>query len=178
MEWHGAQFSVPIAGAIIGVIILLFGRKLFWLSVAAIGFAAGVELAPHIAHEPSSLLQLSIAIVLGFIGALLALFLQKVAIAIVGFVAGGRLALGLAAAFFLGYEHYYWLTFLLGGIIGAFLLLALFDWALIFFSSIVGAYLISRAIVLPPSGTVIMLIALTALGVIAQTAMFRRRDAA
>lgn len=178
MDWHGAQLSLPIAGAIIGVIILLFGRKLFWLSVAAIGFAAGVELAPHVAQQPSTVLQLSMAIVLGFVGALLALLLQKVAIAIVGFVAGGRLALGLAAAFFVGYEHYYWLTFVLGGIVGAFLLLALFDWTLIFFSSVVGAYLVSRAIVLPPTGTAIMLIALTALGVVAQTAMFRRRDAA
>lgn len=175
MDWHGAQFSVPIAGAIIGAVILFFGRKIFWLSVAAIGFAAGVELAPHVAHEPSSVLQLSIALVLGFLGALLAMFLQKVAIAIVGFVAGGRLALGLAAAFFVGYEHYYWLTFVIGGIVGAILLLALFDWALIFFSSVVGAYLIGRAIVLPPTGAVIMLIALTALGVIAQSAMFRRR---
>jgi len=44
------QFSVPIVGALIGAVILLFGRKLFWLCVAAVGFAAGVEIAPHLVH--------------------------------------------------------------------------------------------------------------------------------
>src|SRR5438552_13812308 len=69
--------SIPILSAAIGAVVLLFGRKLFWLCVAAIGFAAGVTLASHIVSEPSALLQLTFAILLGFIGALLALFLQK-----------------------------------------------------------------------------------------------------
>ncbi len=91
--------SVPIISALIGVVILLFGRRLFWLCVAAVGFAAGVEFAPHFVHEPSTLVLLTVAIVLGFIGALLALFLQKIAIAIAGFLAGGKLAIAMAAAF-------------------------------------------------------------------------------
>ena len=123
--------SVPALGAIIGVFVLLFGRRLFWLCVAAVGFAAGVELAPHLVQEPTAVLQLSIAIVLGFVGALLALLLQKVAVGIVGFAAGGRLAVGIAASFFVAYADYYWLTFIIGGVLGALLLLALFDWALI-----------------------------------------------
>src|SRR5207247_10786040 len=69
--------SIPILSAVIGAVVLLFGRKLFWLCVAAIGFAAGVTLASHIVSEPTALLQLTFAILLGFIGALLALFLQK-----------------------------------------------------------------------------------------------------
>ncbi len=166
--------SVPIASAAIGAVILLFGRKLFWLCVAAVGFAAGVEIAPHIVQQPSGLLQLTFAIVLGFVGALLALFLQKLAIGVVGFVAGGRLAVALLAAFFIQHAGYYWLTFLIGGVIGALLFLTLFDWALIFVSSLVGAYLILRAITLPPTGATIVLIALVVVGVIAQTGMLRR----
>src|ERR1044071_6572953 len=88
-----AHFSVAIAGALIGVVILLFGRKLFWLCVAAVGFAAGVEIAPHLVQHPSPMLALTFALVLGFVGALLAMFLQKIAVGIAGFVAGGRLAL-------------------------------------------------------------------------------------
>src|SRR4249919_3788638 len=94
------NLPVPIVSAIIGVVILFFGRKLFWLCVAAIGFAAGIELAPMIMHEPTPLLALTVALVLGFIGALLALFVQKVAIAAAGFLAGGKLAVALVAAFF------------------------------------------------------------------------------
>ena len=99
------HFSVAIVGALIGVVILFFGRKLFWLCVAAVGFAAGVEIAPHVVHEPSPLMALIIALVLGLIGALLALFLQKIAIAVLGFLAGGKLAGAIAAAFLVHYAH-------------------------------------------------------------------------
>ena len=166
--------SVPIVSACLGLIILLFGRKLFWLCVAAVGFAAGIEFAPHLVHEPSTVLMLTFAVVLGFIGALLALFLQKIAIAIAGFLAGGKLAIGLATAFFVHSEPYYWITFVIGGIVGAVLLLALFDWALIALSSLVGAYLILSAISLPPVGTNILFIALVVIGFVVQAAAMRR----
>src|SRR6266567_1837044 len=147
------HFSVAIVGALIGVVILLFGRKLFWLCVAAVGFAAGVEIAPHLVHEPSPLLALTVAIVLGLIGALLALFLQKVAI---------------AAAFLIHYGQHSTIVFLVGGIVGAILLLVLFDWALIVVSSLIGAHLIQSTIVLPPSGSTILFIALTIIGILIQ----------
>src|SRR5882762_297547 len=97
---YSMDFSVPIVGALIGIVILLFGRKLFWLCVAAVGFLAGIELAPHLITEPSPLLQLTVAQVLGLLGALLAFLLQKIAIAVVGFLAGAKLAGAIAAAFF------------------------------------------------------------------------------
>src|SRR5207249_3648783 len=125
------NFSVPIISALIGVVVLLFGRKLFWLCVAAVGFAAGFEVAPHFVHEPTPLLMLTLGLVFGFIGALLALFLQKVAIAVAGFLAGGKLATAIAAAFFVASAGYFGIIFLVGGILGALLLLTLFDWALI-----------------------------------------------
>src|SRR6202040_2527735 len=100
------NLSVPIISALIGAVILLFGRKLFWLFVAAVGFAAGVEFAPHLIHEPSPLLALTLALVLGFVGALLAIFLQKIAIAVAGFLAGGKLAVAIAASFFVPLAHY------------------------------------------------------------------------
>ncbi|MFN2542939.1 MAG: DUF4203 domain-containing protein [Chthoniobacterales bacterium] len=176
---HGAMnLSVPIISAVIGIIVLLFGRRLFWLCVAAVGFAAGFEVAPHFMQEPTPLLTLSIGLVFGFIGALLALFLQKVAIAIAGFLAGGKLATAIAAAFFIASAGYFGIIFLIGGIIGALLLLTLFDWALIVVSSIVGAYLIQHTIVLPPAGTTILFIALAAIGIVAQAAMFRQTTVA
>lgn len=166
--------SIPILSVVIGAVVLLFGRKLFWLCVAAIGFAAGVTLASHLVNEPTPLLQLTFAILLGFIGALLALFLQKLAIGLAGFLAGGRLAVGLVATFMTQYASYYWLTFIIGGLIGAILLLMLFDWALIFISSLIGAHLIASAITLPPTGAVLLFTALLLLGVLIQTASMRR----
>ena len=171
---HSMQFTVPLVGALIGIVILLFGRKLFWLCVAAVGFVAGVELAPHLVNEPSPLLQLTVAIVLGLIGALLALFLQKVAIAVFGFLAGGKLAGAIAAASFVHYVQYSTVIFVVGGVIGAILLLTLFDWALIVVSSLIGAHLIQSAIVLPPSGSTIVFIGLAIVGIVVQAASFRR----
>src|SRR6266550_2843682 len=168
------QFSVAIVGALIGAVILFFGRKLFWLCVAAVGFAAGVEIAPHLVHEPSPLLALAVALVLGLIGALLALFLQKVAIAVLGFLAGGKLAGSIAAAFFVHYAQYSTVIFVIGGVVGAILLLALFDWALIVVSSLIGAHLIQSAIVLPSSGSTIVFISLVVIGILAQAASLRR----
>jgi hypothetical protein len=168
------HFSVAIVGALIGVVILLFGRKLFWLCVAAVGFAAGVEIAPHLVHEPSLLLALTVALVLGLIGALLALFLQKVAIAVLGFLAGGKLAGAIAAAFFIHYGQHSTIVFLVGGFIGAILLLALFDWALIVVSSLIGAHLIQSAVVLPATGSTIVFLGLAVVGIIVQAASLRR----
>jgi hypothetical protein len=170
------HFSVAIVGALIGAVILLFGRKLFWLCVAAVGFAAGVEIAPHLVHEPSVLLQLLIALVLGLIGALLALFLQKIAIGVLGFLAGGKLAGAIAAAFFVHYAQHSTIIFVVGGIVGAVLLLVLFDWALIIVSSLIGAHLIQSAVVLPASGSTIVFIGLAVIGILVQTASLRRRQ--
>jgi hypothetical protein len=166
--------SIPVASVLIGVVVLFFGRKLFWLCVAAIGFAAGVEIAPLVVHEPTTLLSLTFALVLGFLGALLAIFLQKIAIAIFGFVAGGKLANALAAAFFAGQALHSGIIFLIGGIVGALLLLALFDWALIFLSAVTGAYLIQSAIALPPSGSAVLFVVLVVVGMLAQAAAFSR----
>ena len=166
--------SVTIVGVLIGIAILFFGRKLFWLTVAAVGFAVGVEIAPLLVNEPSSLLALLIALVLGVLGALLALFLQKVAIAVLGFLAGGKLATAIAAAFFVQYAQYSTVIFVIGGIIGAILLLAVFGWALIVVSSFIGAYLIQSAIVLPPTGSTLVFIGLAIVGIFVQAASFRR----
>jgi len=157
------------------VVILFFGRKLFWLCVAAVGFAAGLQIAPLLVNEASSVLALVIAVVFGILGALLAVFIQKIAIAVLGFLAGGKLATAIAAAFFVQHAQYSTIIFVIGGIIGAILLLAVFGWALIVVSSFIGAYLIQSAIVLPPTGLTLVFIGLAILGIFVQTVSFRRR---
>jgi hypothetical protein len=142
--------------------------------VAAAGFAVGVQIAPLLVNEQSSLLALIIALVFGLLGALLALFLQKVAIAVLGFLAGGKLATAIAASFFVHYAQYSTIIFVVGGVIGAILLLALFGWALIVVSSFIGAYLIQSAIVLPTTGSTLVFIGLAILGIFVQAASYRR----
>ena len=171
------DLSVPIVGIVLGAILLFFGRRLFWLFVAAIGFAAGIEVAPHLVHEPTPILALSVALVLGFVGALLALFVQKIAVALGGFVVGGQLALALAASFRFAEGTNHLIVFAIGGVVGAVLLLSLFGWALILLSALVGAHLIMQRAQLPPSGTAIAFVALVVVGVVAQAATASRSRA-
>ncbi|MEP6709260.1 MAG: DUF4203 domain-containing protein [Verrucomicrobiota bacterium] len=168
------KLPLPILSVLIGLAVLLFGRKLFWLFVAAVGFAIGIEITPHLMQHPPAWLAIAVALILGLMGALLAIVLQKFAIAVVGFLAGARLAIMIAGAFFVEYAHYYGITFLIGGILGAILLLVLFDWALIILSSVEGAHLIQNAIQLPPTGAGIFFVALVVLGIIVQAAMMGR----
>ncbi len=166
---------VPIISLLLGAVLLLFGRRLFWLFVAAVGFAIGLELVPYIVQHPPPWLALSAGIALGLLGAILALVVQKIAIAVAGFLVGGHIATALMAAFVATHAQYSGLTFIIGGIIGALLLLALFGWALILFSAVAGAELIASNVHVPPKGAAIIFIALTILGIVVQAAMFRRR---
>jgi Domain of unknown function (DUF4203) len=165
---------LPIITALIGVALLFFGRRLFWLFVAALGFAIGLQLAPYLSQNPPIWLSLLLSLGLGLLGALLAIMLQKLAIGIAGFLAGGSLAVAIVAAFWVNHAHYSIITFVVGGIIGALLLVALFDWALIVFSAFEGARLIADTVHLPSAGTIILLVFLAFFGIVIQSAMFRR----
>lgn len=168
------NYPIPVVGLIVGIALLFFGRKLFWLFVASIGFAAGMQIAPQLTHAPSPIFVLVIALALGVLGAILAIAIQKFAIVLAGFIAGGRLAIGLAAAYFANPAEYSRIAFLIGGVLGAILLIALFDWVLILFTSVEGARLLSGTIVLPQMGCMVVLIVLIVIGVIVQSAMLRR----
>ena len=168
------NFPLPIISALLGLALLFFGRRLFWLFVAALGFAIGLQLAPHLSQNPPLWLSLLLSLGLGLAGILLALLLQKLAIALGGFLAGGSIAVALAAAFLADSAHYSAITFVIGGIIGALLLVALFDWALIIFSAIEGARLITGSVHLPSTGTTILLIVLAVVGIMVQASMFQR----
>jgi hypothetical protein len=172
------KLPLPIFSLIVGALLLFFGRRLFWLFVAAIGFAMGVELTHYLVQHPPPWLELVVALILGLVGAVLALLLQKIAIAVAGFLVGGHIATALVAAFVNSHAQYSGLTFVIGGIIGALLLLALFDWALIIFSSLAGAELVASNLHVPPSGTAILFLALTILGIVVQSAMFAGRRTA
>ena len=78
---------------------------------------------------------------MGILGALLAIFLQKIAIGLAGFISGGYLIFLLDA--FLGLKDViFWPLFIFSGLVGCVLGLILLDWALIIFSSLLGAILI------------------------------------
>jgi hypothetical protein len=161
---------------VLGVMLLIMGRRLFWFFVAVAGFAAGLQIAPILFGSQSFGMVWMVGLICGVIGALLALFFQKVAIAAGGFLAGFTLALHLLpvtnanTAMLIGFAC---------GIAGAVALFMFFDWVLIFLSALIGASLVVDSIGRHLPWPSIVYILLAAVGITVQARwMSARRNVA
>lgn len=172
-----ARFADPaLLGLALGALLLLFGRRLFWLMVAVSGFLAGMHLAAGLVPERSLFL---VALLAGVIGAVLAVVLQKVAIAFTGFAAGGYFAMQLLPMLRVHLDPaVMWIVVFICAVIGAVALLTLFGWALIVLSSAVGAALVVDALHLQHGVAAAAMLGLIVLGVAVQARLFpaRRRE--
>ena len=165
-----------VINLLLGFVILLTGRQLFWLFVGALGFLAGAALAQQYIQADPAWLVWIIALGAGFVGALLAVFLQRFAVSIAGFIGGWYLMSTLASTYGWGFGNADWVIFLIGGIVGSVLVSALYDWALIFLSSIAGAITIVQNLDLNlvPVITTLVLLALIVTGIAVQSRVMHR----
>jgi len=159
---------VPI---VVGAALLIFGRKLFWLFVGGVGFLAGVAIGAKLFADQPVAVHTVIALAVGILGAVLAIVVKKVAVGVAGFLAGGLLLHHLVQTFSATSEHSPWIAFLIGGIIGAILINALFDWALIVLSSLVGSLLIVQELDVSEVAAALFAIILLVCGIIVQSRM-------
>ena len=115
----------------------------------------------------------------------MAVTLRKIALGAAGFLVGGYLLMGLLAT--TGQEHQValaigrggpqvapWLAFLVGGLLGAVLMNALFVWTLIVLSSMSGAALICESLRLGTQPSTIVFTILVFIGILAQSGLMRR----
>ena len=160
---------------ILGILMLTAGSRLFWLFLGAVGFISGFDLAEKVMQSQPSDIIIIVALVAGLMGALLAVFLQKIAVLAGGFIAGGYLALRLMEEFGMRNNPYYWLLLILGCIIGAVLMRVLFKWALIILSSGVGSILILQAFPVSLQRTSLPFFILLILGIVVQAGLFSRK---
>lgn len=161
---------------LVGVVLLILGRKLFWVFVGAAGFLVGLNFAQGMLAGRPSWMILTVALAAAILGAVLAIFLQKVMLAIAGFLIGGYLMLELLRTASITTPHSWaWAVYAVGGIIGAVLVLVLFDWALIILSSLAGALLITQHLHLGSLTAGILTLALLTLGIIIQASLMRKR---
>jgi hypothetical protein len=157
-----------------GGVLLVFGRKLFWLFVAACGFAVGLSLITRLFTIRSEGLILVIAMAAGVLAALLALAFQRLAIGVVGFLAGAWLAGDLIISLGLYGDAVFWTGCVIGGVLGAVLLEILFDWGLIALSALAGSLLIVQCLRLPILPGRLLRLGLLVLGIAVQAAHMRR----
>ena len=124
---------------VVGVILLVFGRKLFWLFVGLAGFLFGLEITRMLFVGQPSWLQLTIAIGLGCFGALLAVLAQRLAFTAGGFFAGVFLAVKVSQYFAVS-EHGFILWLIFGaGVCGALIATLIMDEAITILTCLLGA---------------------------------------
>jgi hypothetical protein len=163
----------------VGAALLIFGRRLYWLALGGAGFFTGLWLAGQVLERSSSWVDLGLGFLFGIAGALLAIFVQKLAIGIAGFILGAASALWLASLFdpTILEQPSPWLLAagIAGAVVGIAMASTLFEASLIAFSSLAGALLIaSRSHLGPPRESWLFLV-LLAVGVLAQSYRRRRR---
>lgn len=158
---------------LLGCIVLLAGRNIFWLFIAVIGFLLGTELA-HVwlAGQPPWL-ALVAGILVGLVGAVLAIVYERVAFALAGFYAAAFLVITYADK--LGFASMPAVTPYVAGVIGALLAALLTDWTIIVLSALAGAAAIVSVFALQPLVEAVSFLALALVGVLVQWNMFAGR---
>ena len=157
---------------LVGGLLLLFGRKLYWCVLAVAGFSIGVWVGREFFPPEPIWLLIGIAIFLGVIAAVLGIFLQRLALRAAGIITGGFLGYILADAFSI--KPWPLAGLALGCLFGFWLVLWLFDWALIVLSSLSGAALIVSRLPLELAPLFVAGLILALLGLAVQSGMQKK----
>ena len=171
--------ATPFAGLVAGVLLLFFGRRLFWLFVAVIGFMAGWYFAAGSWYHATPEGRIIVALACGLIGLVLALVLQKVAVALAGFFVGFHVAANLLGWHASVPHAGQLLVLVAAGVVAAVLALMLFDFALILLSAIAGGQLIldNVPLHLGADARILALVLLVVVGAAVQAHLLRRYPA-
>jgi len=171
----------PLLWMLVGLVLLLAGRRLFWVVLGAAGFLAGMTVAMVFLEGEAPALVLGLGLLAGLIAAGLAIFVQKLAVAVAGFLVGGYGAVLLLGPHLGASPVPEWAIFVVAGVLAAILARMLFEWALIAVSALFGALLILAAatalypdLTTPTTATVACL-ALTLLGALVQLSRLRKK---
>jgi len=156
----------------LGFIVLILGRKIFWLTVAIVGFLVGMELIDMLLADQPMWVLLVGGLAAGLLGALLAVFAQRVAFGLAGFFAGAYLTV--IATQSLGAGDTSVILPVVGGVIGALVAVVLMDWAIIVLSCLVGAGVIVAQLQLSPQVSAIFFAVLVIIGIVIQAKLMER----
>jgi hypothetical protein len=152
---------------LLGTLLLLFGRQLFWAVVAVAGFLVGVEMATVVLEAQPVWVQILAGVGVGVLGAIVAVIAQRLGFALLGFFAVGYLSM--IAGESLAPQSNLLVWFVIGGIAGAIVAAIVMDRALIVLSSLIGAAAIISDLKLSPLLVLLVFIGLVVLGVVFQS---------
>jgi hypothetical protein len=156
---------------IVGLLQLLFGRRITWLFIGLSGFLLGYTFAARLLPGQPLAIQILIGLLLGLVFGGLAIVLQKPLVAVAAFIALGSVGSLIASAANLGATAE-WVLFVILGLIGAVVIYRVYEWGLIAISSLNGAAAILSGLsfltVYPAFVALLLGLALAAVGIIFQ----------
>ncbi len=160
----------------LGICLLVMGGRLFWLFLGGVGFVLAFDFAERTLHSQPHSLILIIALFAGALGAMAAIFLQKLAVLAGGFFAGGYILTEALKALGVGMGDYQWLIFIAGGLVGTVLMSVVFEWTLIIISSLLGSILVLQTFHLTHQSSELVFICLGILGIVIQSGLIRKES--
>ncbi len=161
-----------LTNIVLGGIVLLFGRRLFWAFVAIAGFLVGVQVAAIVLATQPAWMQILAGLGLGIVGAVVAVFAQRLGFALAGFYAVGYLSMAAGEAVLPGSSLLVW--FIVGGLLGAIIAALVMDQAIIVLSSFFGAAAVVSELMLAPLVALLAFAGLTILGIAFQSRSLRK----
>jgi FAD/FMN-containing dehydrogenase len=165
--------SVTLVSLVAGLLLLLAGKKTFWLFLGLAGIAVAIAFVPRIFPDLDQQSLLLVSIAAGIIGGILAFALSRALVWVGGFVAGGYLGV-IAWQTVVHAPAFPWVAAVVGGIVGMLVAKFLFDSALVLASSAVGAALLVHVSGLEGTTGLAALVVLTAAGIIVQGRLWPR----
>lgn len=126
----------------LGALLLLFGRRLFWLLIGVVGFLGGLLLTDAFLSFDSEATRWIIGLLAGVAAALLAIALQRLAVSVAGALIAGYsthwyLALGGEPL-----QTWHWVLIAVAAVAGLLVARSVFDLGLIILSCLAGATLV------------------------------------
>ena len=173
-DYLESGMPLAIEGAI-GVLLTLFGRRLYWFFTGLVGFVFGFILAHQFLQIGPAWLAPILALVVGALAAFLAVGFQKFAVAVAGFIASAYTMFWFAGNQGWESELWTWLAIAIAGIAGALLTRLLFELAVIVLSSLFGATLVLQATGSDFDYSLVAFLIIAAVGIVYQVVGSRQR---
>lgn len=167
-------FGSRLLTLVAGVVLLVAGRRVYWLLVGLVGFVVGFALAAELLKGPNWLILVA-GLGTGLLASGLAVFFQKIALAVAGFVIGAVAVVWWSGQMGWGEQWWVWALALAAGFLGAVLTRKVFEVALVLLSSVFGAALVLEALQRPADQISLLFVILVVGGVLIQLLVTKRR---
>lgn len=140
------EYLLPsIVMILVGLVSLLFGRRLFWLFVGLSGFLLGIVITLMLFNDWNPIVAFLLSLVIGAGMAILALYVRRPLAALSSFFGLGFMTLFVASLFNIGGPWNFIMAVIVGAI-AAVMTYIIFEWALVVNSSLSGASAITAGV--------------------------------